>query len=242
MSSLNDQGRPSAPGPSLNSRMPAPDPALASLRRRRLIKLGASSVPVALTLSSRPVFAANQCNTTSAWGSAILNTGGASVRARAASAQLMAQGWSISALAGNQVQAGVGGGNAPWQFIYNVRYNGAMLATGKTASQYAQATLKVADLFPGGISGYVATLDGTVFTYLKANPSTTNFVTCMLVARLNALYGSAGVSQCLMGNSNGNDTLAQMASGQFLPSNGSGSAWSKDTIVRYLVENNIVTA
>ncbi|MDE2298344.1 MAG: hypothetical protein KGK18_09270, partial [Burkholderiales bacterium] len=38
-------------------------------RRRRLLKLGATSVPVTLTLTSRPVLAWH-CNTTSAWGSA----------------------------------------------------------------------------------------------------------------------------------------------------------------------------
>jgi hypothetical protein len=56
---------------------PAPTPVdasaagLASARRRRLIKMGAGAIPVALTLSSRPVLATSQgkCFSASAWGS-----------------------------------------------------------------------------------------------------------------------------------------------------------------------------
>ncbi|TXD99553.1 hypothetical protein FUT87_02335 [Mitsuaria sp. TWR114] len=51
-----------------------------SQRRRRFIQAGV--VPVGLTLASRPAMAWH-CNTTSAWGSAILRNGGASVQARA---------------------------------------------------------------------------------------------------------------------------------------------------------------
>lgn len=60
-----------------NDSLPTPDApalvdvsaqALASARRRRFLKIGSGVVPVALTLSSRPVMA-TQCLTASAWGS-----------------------------------------------------------------------------------------------------------------------------------------------------------------------------
>lgn len=225
MSSLND--------PDLTPARHTP-----SQRRRRLIKLGAGSVPVALTLASRPVFAASQCNTTSAWGSAILMNGGASVRARATSTQLTASGWTMRAITGNLAQTGVGGGIPPWQVIYNQRYNGTQ-HDGLTDSQYAQMHLLVSDVFPGGLSGYAGT-PTTVYDVLLANSNTKDFVPCLLAARINALYGSASISQCLS-NQKGEDLLAQMATGQFLPSNGGSTSWNKDDIILYLLKNSIVT-
>ncbi len=64
---INDpQSTPQAPAP-----VDASANALASARRRRLIKMGAGVIPVALTLSSRPVLATSQgkCFSASAWGS-----------------------------------------------------------------------------------------------------------------------------------------------------------------------------
>ncbi|PZP30178.1 MAG: hypothetical protein DI603_15580 [Roseateles depolymerans] len=60
------------PTPSAPVSVDASAPDLASARRRRFIKMGAGVIPVALTLSSRPVLATNsqgKCFSASAWGS-----------------------------------------------------------------------------------------------------------------------------------------------------------------------------
>ncbi|WP_158080853.1 hypothetical protein, partial [Pelomonas sp. KK5] len=211
-----------------------------STNRRRLIQLGAGSVPVALTLASRPVFAAGQCNTTSAWGSAILRNGVGSVKARAAAARIDNPVWSLSQLRNDSAGIGVGGGNPPWAWIYQQRYGGAALGKNQTPSDYAQATLKISDLFPAGINGQTGGPD-TVYGYIHAHNSTSNFVTSLLVARLNALYAGSGASLCLA-SSPSTDVLAEMARGTFQPSNGTGGFWSNSDVLQYLLDNNYVVA
>ncbi len=63
---------------------------LASARRRRLIKMGAGAVPVAMTLASRPVMATN-CITASAWGS-VQGLAGTSQYNRALSKKVLISG------------------------------------------------------------------------------------------------------------------------------------------------------
>lgn len=208
-------------------------------RRRLMIKLGAGAAPVALTLASRPVFAAGQCNSTSAWGSAILRNGVASVQARAAAARLDNPVWSLSQLVNDTVGMSVGGGAQPWAYIFGQRYTGASTGS-QTPNAYAQATLKVSDLFPGGISGYTGS-PATVHGWLQAHMSTSNFVSCLLVARINALYAGNAAAQCL-GNGQSTDVLGAMASGSFQPSNGSGNPWTASDILQYLRDNNYVVA
>ena len=204
-----------------------------------MIKLGAGAAPVALTLASRPVFAAGQCNSTSAWGSAILRNGVASVQARATAARLDNPVWSLSQLSNDTAGMGVGGGAKPWAYIFGKRYTGANTG-GQTVNAYAQTTLKVSDLFPSGISGYSGA-PATVHAWLQANQSTSNFVTCLLVARINALYAGNAAAQCL-GNQQTGDILGAMATGSFRPTNGSGNLWSASDILQYLRDNNYVVA
>ena len=230
--SNDDKNRPALPG---------------SPGRRRLIRLGASVAPVAMTLASRPAWAlANGCNTTSAWGSAQLAGAISSVQARASSAQLSNKAWGVNDLIQDRALGGVGGGQTPWYVIYQARY-GSTRTGSSTGDAYAQATLKVSDLFPMGLFGYSPVMlanakapDSSVFTYLKANPSTSNFATALLAARINALYGGANAGICLS-NGKGEDILADMARGVFTPSNGT-AYWSNTEVLMYLVGNGIVTA
>ena len=228
MSSLN---HPHDDQPPLQSKAP-------SSSRRRLIKLGAGAVPVALTLASRPVFAAGTCNTTSAWGSAILRNGVSSVQARAALTAVPDPVWSLSQLLNDMSVTGVGGGTNPWTKIYNQNFPGASVPAGQTKSTVAQAKLKVSTLFPLGVSAYHDTADN-VFAYLQAHKSTSNFVTAMLVARINYIFGGTGVSQCLT-SSQDPDVLGAMALGRFPSGSSSNSSWTTTNILDYLSKNGIV--
>jgi len=206
----------------------------ASASRRRLIKLGAGAVPTALTLASRPVMAWH-CNTTSAWGSAVLRNGVASAQARATSAQVVDECWTVANWCGNSTRsaAGVPTGT-PWHSVSLQFWAGQ----GKSDS-YAQSNLKISQLFPGGLAGISSTAN--VFSTLTANQ--TVFAGYMIVAALNKLFMTT-VNTCLT-NSSGTNMLAQMAAqgpGVYKPTNGTGAAWAWADIQKYLNDNYIVIA
>lgn len=79
---------------------------LASPSRRRLIKLGASAVPVLATLSSQSALA-GQCISTSAWGSAQISNSASEAARHASHAVDVTNGWTISAW--NSTAQGNGG-------------------------------------------------------------------------------------------------------------------------------------
>ncbi|WP_431264700.1 hypothetical protein ACQ859_04030 [Roseateles chitinivorans] len=200
-----------------------------SQRRRRFIQAGV--VPVGLTLASRPAMAWH-CNTTSAWGSAILRNGGASVQARADAAVINnTECWYISNWANNSGRSQVRGGNAPWNYIIAQWYSGKTLA-------YARANLTVAKVFPGGLKNVSST--SNVYNLLKNDSS--GYGTMMIVARLNTLFAGNSVGQCVL-SATGQDMLLQMASqgpGIFKPSNSTGAAWTQADYKNYLYSNWLV--
>lgn len=212
------------------SATPAPAAgSVVSQRRRRFIQAGV--VPVGLTLASRPAMAWH-CNTTSAWGSAQLRNGGASVKARAEAAVINnTECWTISNWAYNTARSQVRNGVSPWTFVVNAWYSG------KSAT-YARNNLTVAKVFPAGLKNVSATAN--VKNLLQGDPG--GYGTMMLVARLNTLFAGNGVAQCVI-SSNGQDMLVQMAAqgpGVFRPLNSTGAAWTKDDFSRYLRENWLV--
>lgn len=69
---------------------------VASVSRRRLIRLGASAVPVLATLSSQSALA-GQCISTSAWGSAQISNSASEAARHASHAVPVTTGWTISA-------------------------------------------------------------------------------------------------------------------------------------------------
>lgn len=211
--------------------------ALAALRRRRFIKLGATAVPVSMTLASRPVMAWH-CNTTSAWGSAVLRNGVASTKTRATNALMADECWTRTELCANSVHAGAGSGKTPWLCIYNGKFSGQSTAGYASKDAYAQAKLLISHLF-GSLYGTPGA-STNVKAYIAANPST--FATLMLVARINQLYAGTSVAACL--SSGSIDELALMASqgpGTYRPSNSTGAAWTLADIQKYLFDNYIST-
>lgn len=207
----------------------APAPAVASPRRRRLLQAGV--VPVGLTLASRPVMAWH-CNTTSAWGSAVLRNGGASVKARADAAILRStECWTIANWCDNTVRGEVST-TKPWVFVAN----GIWPGRGKT-DDYARTKLTIGQIFPSGLYGCGS--GDNVLTTLKANKS--NFKGYMIVARLNTMYAGNRVNECLL--SNGEDMVVEMAKtgpNKFKPRNSTGAAWTEKEILTYLFDNYIV--
>lgn len=200
-----------------------------SQRRRRFIQAGV--VPVGLTLASRPAMAWH-CNTTSAWGSAILRNGGASVQARAEAAVINnTECWYISNWSANSGRSQVRGGNAPWNYVIAQWYSGKSLS-------YARSNLTVAKVFPGGLKNVSSTAN--VYNLLKNDAA--GYGTMMIVARLNTLFAGNSVGQCVL-SSTGQDMLVQMASqgpGTFKPVNSTGAAWTQTDFKNYLYGNYLV--
>lgn len=199
-------------------------------RRRRFMKIGASAVPVSLTLGSRPVMAWH-CNTTSAWGSAILLNGGASVKARAEAKRL--QGTECWYLA-NWVSDNCNGTSLtvkPWSAAGKLAFGSP-----NNTSSYTKRNLKISNIFPQGLVGVNS--GDTVMSVLTRLAPGSDYRAYLIAARLNALYApNKDVAKCTI--SNGVDMTQQMAklgAGAFKPSNAS-APWTADNIKQYLTAN-----
>ncbi|MBP9929188.1 MAG: hypothetical protein KBF63_07945 [Rhodoferax sp.] len=221
---------------STHSVHPATDtvsPAIAAMaRRRRFIRLGASAVPVAMTLASRPVMAWH-CNSTSAWGSAQLagNVGSAKTRLDGT----VTRGnecWYINDWKTN-VNSNTNMSSAPWEAVKAAR--------NETSVANAQRNLTVGIIFPGGFTAYGAT---TKVWDIVRNGS--GWALSVTVARLNSLYATGGyttlINNCVAStnNSNGGDQIVRMAKmgplSYFSP-NSPTYKWKESDITGYLSSN-----
>ena len=184
------------------------------LKRRRLLKIGASGTSVALTLTSRPARAWH-CNSTSAWGSAQLAPT-TSTTARNTAHETGDECWSISEWVNNTSHGSLG---LPWKKLG--------CSTTSQINSYTVGTLYGSKGgIPDGLLGSNKLMDklrnGTLFQK------------SMLVARLNANL-IPSVQTCLLDNMN--DQLTLMAKGSYQPPNLPGVTWNKDDIVKYLSSN-----
>lgn len=203
--------------------------AVVSQRRRRFIQAGV--VPVTLTLASRPVMAWH-CNTTSAWGSAVLRNGGASVQARMKTAEIdNTECWYITDWIRNSTRPQVLASATPWSAVSKKWYSGR-----KTDAQ-AQAALTVATVFPGGLWGTKST-DNVFALVKKGSP---DFVAMMLAARLNMLVLGAPVNTCMVSNKVDQlPLIAKNGPDTYRPANSTGAAWSTTDIYNYLTANWLI--
>lgn len=212
-----------------SSTPPAPAAGTVSQRRRRFIQAGA--VPIGLTLASRPAMAWH-CNTTSAWGSAVLRNGGASVKARAEAAVINnTECWTIENWGKNTKRTQVRGGTKPWTYAI------AKYCSGKSVAD-ARKIITVSMVFPSGLK----TVDGSfkIYDLLSGDPG--GYGAMMLTARLNTLFAGNNVNQCVL-SATGKDMLELMAMqgpGNFKPSNSTGVAWSQADFKDYLYSNWLV--
>ena len=208
-------------------------PASAGLsKRRRFIRLGASAVPVIMTLTSRPVMAWH-CNTTSAWGSARLANNIGSAKTRLDGGVVNGnETWTIDNWTNNNI-TGSNISTAPWEAV-RVAMNLATVAL-------AQAQLTVVAIFPGGLTGVAGT--NTVLSVLSGG---TSFQRSVTVARLNTIYVAPNfqilINNCIVSADtglNGGDQVQRMAAlgSYYFSPNAPGSYWSEVQIVEYLFLN-----
>jgi len=187
------------------------------LRRRRLLKAGATGASVALTLTSRPARAWH-CNSTSAWGSAQLAPT-TSTTARNTSHELTDECWSITEWCNNTAHGSLG---QPWPHL------GCTTTT--QINNYTVGTLyKPYGGIPTGLSS-----SNSLMNKLKTG---TQFQKYMLVARLNAKFVT-NVQNCL--KTNLVDQLPLMASGTYSPPNLPHVVWNQTDIINYLAANWMV--
>lgn len=230
-----------------NNATPTPDLAeqarLQRERRRRFIRLGAGSVPVGLTLTSRPVMAWH-CYTTSAWGSQRADgvAAGTSVYNRlernVGTTRINGdECWSITNWVNN---TGRGSGwryaTPPWQYVGgNVMKKDG---TSTQKAQHAKDNLSVGAVFPGGfIGGGTST---KCWDVIKDGGHNT-LAGRILIAGLNRLYAEPShknvMNACLNPTSYdpGSDQLALMARlGTAYKPPGRSVAWTEQEIKSYL--------
>jgi hypothetical protein len=187
------------------------------LKRRRLLKVGATGASVALTLTSRPARAWH-CNSTSAWGSAQLAPT-ASTTARNTSHEMTDECWTITEWVNNTSHGSLG---QPWPHLG--------CTTSSQINAYTVGTLyKPYGGIPTGL-----TTSNLLMNKLKYG---TQFQKYMLVARLNAKFVPT-VQTCLRNNLT--DQLPLMASGSYSPPNLPGVVWNQAEIIQYLSNNWMV--
>lgn len=194
---------------------------VASVSRRRLIRLGASAVPVLATLTSQSALA-GQCISTSAWGSAQISNSASEAARHASHAVPVTTGWTISAW--NSTDSA----NAAWTAF-----------TSAFGSSPAANALTFADL---------STKLGTIYTSYIWNPSFLGFNLSdlvmghltnddkgyFLVAQLNYAVGAKPPTACVT------DANWQAIVADQYPT--IGSPWTVPQIRVYLENNYIVQA
>ncbi|MCC6250810.1 MAG: hypothetical protein IT499_24020 [Rubrivivax sp.] len=235
-----------------NNATPTPDLAeqarLQRERRRRFIRLGAGSVPVGLTLTSRPVMAWH-CYTTSAWGSQRADgvAAGTSVYNRlernvGTTRINNDECWYITNWQNN---SGRTGGPAryqkqPWMFVGDQLRSRSKPGGGSYSnyeqSEYAKNTLTVAAVFPNGLVGCA----GSTKCWSLISNGVSSLADYLLIAGLNRKYAETFhqqvMNQCLNPTSyTGPDQLDQMAKlGTAYKPPGRSVAWDAADIKTYL--------
>jgi len=187
------------------------------LKRRRLLKVGATGASVALTLTSRPARAWH-CNSTSAWGSAQLAPT-TSTTARNTSHEIGDECWTITEWVNNTSHGSLG---QPWPHL-------GCTNTGQINAYTVGTLYKPYGGIPTGL-----TTTNSLMNKLKYG---TQFQKYMLVARLNAKF-VPNVQTCLRNNLT--DQLPLMASGTYSPPNLPGVVWNQAEIIQYLSSNFMV--
>lgn len=195
--------------------------------RRRLIKIGVATVPVVLTLASRPVLAWH-CKSPSAWGSEQINPN-TSLKTSGAHPEYADETWTITNWKSNSDPARAGLGQ-PWK-----RLDATLTATGSSAAYRAltvgwlKNTKSVPLALPTGVS-----LTQKVYNGLKGDLGWSTFAKYMIVAQLNRHLLAAGTwdPQCVT-----EAELTAMVKGVY-PN--ASAPWTPEKIVSYLDNNWIV--
>ncbi len=193
--------------------------------RRRLIKFGVSTVPVVVTLASRPALAWH-CKSPSAWGSEIINPN-TSLRTNAGHQSYPDETWYISNWADDTARSGTAYSGKPWDKFF-LKYSDIKATVSSDSS-----LVTIAMLQSKGFACGTADPNAKVRTLLAG--SGTALQKSTIVAQLNykclSPYASNQMELCLSFGE-----LTKMASGSYIPLGG-GPAWNAATIVQYLSTN-----
>lgn len=198
---------------------------ISSPARRKLIKIGASSVPVLATLTSQSALAAN-CISTSAWGSDQIS-GSASQRARheANGVQIITPGFTITAW--NAAASPATSPTTPWLALKSV-YPGFVNAGGN----FRQNTVTFADLIALAPTKFVTPAGFSPGQRVVGNLGNDD-KSYFAVAQLNFAANRQPPPACV------SPTVWQSILAGTYPT--PGTAWTLTQIALYLKSNNIVT-
>lgn len=215
-----------------------PEPATESrapLARRKFIGLGAASVPVVMTLSSKSAFAWH-CKSPSAWGSEVINPT-TSLKTNAGHQSYPDETWYITNWRDNVANSAAGFSAKPWAVLQSkfpaLKNNSPVNSPVKKTFDYSLVTIaelmaavpgikslaspsrKVKDVLTNGTSLDKSTLVGQL-NYILLSPLAAN-----------------EVERCLSP-----DALQRMAQGSYSPT-GINQVWDANKITKYLYENYI---
>lgn len=207
---------------------------VASVSRRRLIKLGSAAVPVVATLVSRPALAWH-CKSPSAWGSEIINPN-TSLRTNAGHQSYPDETWYITDWRDNIARSSAGYGNKPWAVLQSkypaLKNNAPPSAPIKTSLDYTLVTIAQLQAVIPGLRSAGALASAKVKTVLSTG---SDLQKSTIVAQLNYILLSPlaanQLEMCLPPAA-----LQQMADGTYKPT-GTGQAWDSAKIKKYLYEN-----
>ena len=199
--------------------------------RRRLIKLGAATVPVVLTLASRPVLAWH-CKSPSAWGSEQINPN-TSLKTNPGHNSYADETWTIVNWRDNTARSAVGTTSKPWSKLYtkypclkNDSCNLNQIGIAWSSITVARLFAKVPIARPAGLTD--TTTIKTVLT------SGTDFQKYIICAQLNYLLLQSlnDMDLCITF-----EELKKMATGVYSPPNMPTVTWTATDIVSYLHNN-----
>lgn len=202
---------------------------VASVSRRRLIKLGTTAVPAVATLVSQPALAWH-CKSPSAWGSEIINPN-TSLRTNAGHQSYPDETWYISNWANNTTRSGISWLTVtPWKRFFTL-YPAIKTAAGNNSSNVTIAMLGTIGIHVAGAAA-TASVRAVLGTGAGAG---TPFQKAVITAQLNyktvSGYAQNEMEQCLAFSN-----LNTMATGSYSPS-GLGVNWHQTEIIQYLSEN-----
>ena len=222
------QSAPEAPAP-----VGASVSELASARRRRFIKAGAGAVPVALTLSSRPVMATN-CVTASAWGSTMGLIGTSQYNRARSPAKAVEISGAKRLIDWKQTDNGLSSGNPTC-----TAWSNAALGRGTTPIKSDKVSTLLGSATIAGIDSPTTTNVWDVL-FSTGTSDSAKYMRAMVVAWLNAKI-STTVAQCVTDPTR--PTVNNLKTFGLIGTGGGtgpdGKIWTQAGVTTYLYENYI---
>ena len=222
---MNEANQSSHGEPASPEQFPHSTGSISSPSRRRLIRIGASSVPVLATLTSRSALAAGNCISTSAWGSDQISGSASQTARHNANSAMVTTGFTITAW--NTAASSPNTPTDPWAALKLAYPSFVNSGTNFKQNAVTFADLVALDLtkftLPSGFSS-----KQTVVGNLASNDQS-----YFIVAQLNFAANKKPPVSCVT-----DAVWLSIVAGTYPTP---GPAWSLAQIALYLKNNNIVT-